>query len=89
MHFLVIKLVSNQSVFLAQFSCSYSSMAINISVQCNNGFLPVILRTVYTMRLTVSNPTELHVEVLFKQPMLPTKRFDGVLSDSMNGQHFQ
>ena len=50
-------------------------MAINVSVQYNDGLLPdiILLTQCYYHR---KNPFKCHEEVLYLQAMIPPKRFD-------------
>ena len=48
------------------FWCSY--MAINVSVQCNDGLLPDVI--LLTLCDSIREPFQYHVEFLFLQPLL-------------------
>ena len=52
-------------------------MAINVSVQYNDGLLPDNILTVDPMLFpSRNNPFKYHEEVLYLQPLIPPKRFD-------------
>ena len=64
-------------LFLLFFWCP--CMAINVSVQYNNGgLLPdiIILLTQCYFHRSGKNPFICHQEVLYLQPLIPPKRFD-------------
>ena len=51
-------------------------MSINLSLQHNGGFLPGIILLTQCYLPSGRNPFKCYEEVLYLQPIIPSKRFD-------------